>query len=326
VNTNNMFELALDAITKPLQKPTRDGFGTGLIEAAQHNKNIVGLCADLLESTRMLEFQKQFPDRYIEMGVQEQNMAGVAAGLAQEGLIPFITSYATFSPGRNWDQVRVSICYNKANVKIIGAHAGISVGPDGATHQALEDIAITRVLPNLTVIAPCDTLETHRATIAAANMEGPVYIRFTREASPIVTTPQTAFEIGKAYVVKEGKDVAIISTGPQLYDALLASEMLSHENITCTVIHCPTIKPLDSQTILEATKDVRGIITIEEHQIAGGFGSAICELMSEKNPKKVIRIGMKDSFGESGKPKELLIKYGITIKELLDAAHSLTSH
>lgn len=318
-----MFELAPDAITKPLQKPTRDGFGTGLVEAAQHNEHIVGLCADLVESTRMLEFKKQFPDRYIEMGVQEQNMAGVAAGMSQEGFIPYIASYATFSPGRNWDQIRVSVCYNNANVKIIGAHAGISVGPDGATHQALEDIAITRVLPNLTVIAPCDALETHRATIAAANMTGPVYIRFTREATPILTTPQTSFEIGKAYVVREGTDVALLSTGTQLYDALLAAEMLTHENISCVVIHCPTIKPLDSTTILKNIEKVRGMVTIEEHQINGGFGSAITELVSEHNPKKIIRIGMRDSFGESGKPKELLIKYGITIKEILDAARAI---
>lgn len=318
-----MFELAPDAITKPLQKPTRDGFGTGLVEAAQHNEHIVGLCADLVESTRMLEFKKQFPDRYIEMGVQEQNMAGVAAGMSQEGFVPFIASYATFSPGRNWDQIRVSVCYNNANVKIIGAHAGISVGPDGATHQALEDIAITRVLPNLTVIAPCDALETHRATIAAANMTGPVYIRFTREATPILTTPQTSFEIGKAYVVREGTNVALLSTGTQLYDALLAAEMLAHENISCVVIHCPTIKPLDSTTILKNIEKVRGVVTIEEHQINGGFGSAITELVSEHNPKKIIRIGMRDSFGESGKPKELLIKYGITIKEILDAARAI---
>ena len=318
-----MFELAPDAITKPLQKPTRDGFGTGLVAAAQQHENIVGLCSDLVESTRMLEFKKQFPDRYIEMGVQEQNMAGVAAGMSQEGFIPFIASYATFSPGRNWDQIRVSICYNNANVKIIGAHAGISVGPDGATHQALEDIAITRVLPNLTVIAPCDVLETHRATIAAANMTGPVYIRFTREATPILTTPQTPFEIGKAYVTREGTDVALLSTGTQLYDALLAAEMLAHENISCVVIHCPTIKPLDSTTILKNIEKVRGVVTVEEHQINGGFGSAITELVSEHNPKKVIRIGMRDSFGESGKPKELLIKYGITIKEILDAVRSI---
>lgn len=318
-----MFELAPDAITKPLQKPTRDGFGTGLVAAAQQNERVVGLCADLVESTRMLEFKKQFPDRYIEMGVQEQNMAGVAAGLAQEGFIPFIASYATFSPGRNWDQVRVSICYNTANVKIIGAHAGISVGPDGATHQALEDIAITRVLPNLTVIAPCDALETHRATIAAATMNGPVYIRFTREATPILTTPQTSFEIGKVYIVREGTDIALMTTGTQLYDALLAAEMLAHENISSVVIHCPTIKPLDTTTILQNTQTVRGVVTVEEHQINGGFGSAIAELFSEHNPKKVIRIGMKDSFGESGKPKELLIKYGITIKEILDAARAI---
>lgn len=306
-------------LEQPEKKPTRDGFGVALCKLAPEHPELVALCADLTESTRLLAFKQQFPKQFVEMGIQEQNMAGVAAGLAQEGLIPWIASYAVFSPGRNWDQVRVSICYNNANVKIAGAHSGVSVGPDGATHQALEDIAITRVLPGMTVIAPCDALETERAVIAATLTKGPMYVRFAREATPIITTPETEFAIGKAYIVREGSDVTIFSTGPQLYDALKAADTLKKENVSIEVVHCPTIKPLDTETIIKSAQKTKAGVTIEEHQIHAGFGSAIAECLVASFPIPLEFVGMPDSFGQSGTPTELLTHYGITSDALIIA-------
>jgi transketolase len=300
--------------------PTRNGYGEGLVLAGKGDDNVVVLCCDLTESTRSHLFAKEFPDRFVQCGVAEQNMAGVAAGLAQEGKVPFISSYAVFSPGRNWDQIRVSGCYNKANIKICGAHAGISVGPDGATHQALEDIAITRVLPGMTVIAPCDVHEARKATVAAAKMKGPVYMRFAREKTPVITTEKTPFTIGRAQVLQEGRDVTIIACGPLVYESLVAAKMLKQEKISAEVINCATIKPLDVKTILASAKKTRAIVTVEEHQISGGLGGAVAEALSSRYPVPVMRVGMPDSFGESGPPDELLKKYGMTATDILRAS------
>lgn len=299
------------------QIPTRNGYGEALVLLGEKNPNVVVLCGDLTESTRSLAFAKKFPTRFIEVGVAEQNMMGVAAGLAVEGKIPFVSSYAVFSPGRNWDQLRVNVCYNRANVKVAGAHTGISVGPDGATHQALEDIAITRVLPGLVVLAPCDVHETRKATIAAAAHDGPVYLRFAREKTPVITTENAPFEIGKAYVMREGKDVTVVACGPLVYEALMAAEMLAGRSVE--VINCPTIKPLDRKTIVASAKKTGAVVTVEEHQITGGLGGAVCEALAEEYPVPVIRVGMPDSFGESGNPDELLIKYGMKSKDIMRA-------
>ncbi len=304
------------------QIPTRNGYGEALALLGEKNPNVVVLCGDLTESTRSLAFAKKFPERFIEMGVAEQNMMGVAAGLAMEGKIPFVSSYAVFSPGRNWDQLRVNVCYNKANVKIAGAHTGISVGPDGATHQALEDIAITRVLPGLVVLAPCDVHETRKATLAAAEYDGPVYLRFAREKTPVITTPDAPFEIGKAYVMREGTDVTIVACGPLLYEALMAAEQLKGK-VSVEVINCPTIKPLDRTTIVASANKTGAVVTVEEHQITGGLGGVVCETLSEEFSVPVVRVGMPDSFGESGAPDELLTKYGMKAKDIIAAVRKV---
>ncbi|MEK7595635.1 MAG: transketolase family protein [Patescibacteria group bacterium] len=306
------------------QLPNRDGFGEGLLIAGEEDPNVVALSGDLTESTRLDGFAKKFPDRFFEVGVAEQNMMGISAGLAICGKVPFLTSYAVFMPGRNWDQLRVSVCYSKANVKIIGAHAGISVGPDGATHQGLEDMAITRVLPNLVVLAPCDSVEARKATLAAAKHKGPVYIRLAREKTPVFTTDETPFEIGKAQVLREGNALTIIACGPLVYEALkAANELHIDKNISCEVVNCPSIKPLDSHTIITSAKKTNAVITVEEHQITGGLGSAISELLSEEHPVKIKRIGMPDTFGESGQPNELLEKYGMSSNHIKIAVRNL---
>ncbi len=301
------------------QVPTRNGFGEGLVVAAEKNNNILGLCADLTDSTKMNSFKDKFPLRFIEVGVAEQNMMGIAAGLALNNKIPFLASYAVFSPGRNWDQMRVSVCYNNVNVKIIGAHAGISVGPDGATHQALEDVAITRVLPNLTVIVPCDSIETKKATQAIADRKGPCYLRITREKTPIITTLKSPFQIGKAEILIEGTDVTLIGAGPVLYEALVAANELKKQKISCQVINCHTIKPIDTKTIINAAKKTNVFVTIEEHQINAGIGSAISEVITRNYPIPIEFIGMPNSFGESGQPDELLNKYGMKSKHIIQA-------
>lgn len=302
--------------------PTRNGYGDALLELGKINPKIVVLTGDLTESTRVDKFAKAYPDRFFQCGVAEQNMMSVAAGLAVEGFIPFVSSYAVFNPGRNWDQLRTNVCYNNANVKIAGAHTGLSVGPDGATHQALEDIAITRVLPNLVVIAPLDYEETRKATIAAAKYSGPVYFRFSREKTPIVTNKNTPFEIGKANILKNGKDLTLIGYGPILCNGLAASYELEKQGISIEVINCHTIKPLDEKTIVSSAKKTKKIITLEEHQINGGLGSAICELLSEKFPVPILRLGMNNTFGESGSPEELFIKYGLDTKTITDKIKS----
>ena len=302
------------------QKPTRDGYGEGLVLAGQKDSRVVALCADISDSTRSAMFQKAFPDRFVETGIAEQNMMGLAAGMAMAGKIPFVSTYAVFCPGRNWDQLRVSVCYSNANVKITGAHAGVSVGPDGATHQGLEDIAITRCIPILVVIAPCDAIETKKATLAAAEYVGPVYLRFAREKTPIMTTEDTPFEIGKALVFREGKDVAIIGCGPLLHNALLAAEELAKEGIEAMVINNHTIKPMDKKTIIEAAKKCGAIVTVEDHQVMGGMGSAVAEVLAENFPVPIEFIGMKDKFGESGDPNELIEAFGMGKNAIKEAA------
>lgn len=294
-----------------LQTPTRNGFGKGLVAAGTKDPRVVALTADLKDSTKVADFAKAFPERFVEVGVAEQNMMGMAAGLALSGKIPFVSSYATFSPGRNWDQLRVSVCYSQANVKVIGCHTGLSVGPDGATHQALEDIALVRVLPHMTVVVPCDAVQAEQATRALAEHVGPAYLRLTREATPHIVTDQLPFEIGKAQVWREGDDVAIIGAGPILYNALFAAAVLAGEGIQCTIINSHTIKPLDADTILAAVRRCKAVVTVEEHQMVGGLGSAVAELLGEACPVPLERVGMPDSFGESGAPEELFQKYGM---------------
>lgn len=303
------------------QAPTRMGFGEGLVLAADENPHVVGLSGDLTGSTKMDEFAKKYPERFFEVGVAEQNMMGIAAGLGLSGKIPYISSYATFSPGRNWDQMRVSVCYSESNVKIAGCHAGVSVGPDGATHQALEDIAITRVLPNMTVIYPCDSIEARKATIAAAHHQGPVYLRFAREKTPIVTTETSPFVIGKAQVYRDGTDVAIMASGPLVYEALQAAETLTQERIQATVVNVATIKPLDTETLVRVGKHCGAIVTVEEHQVNGGLFGAISELFARHYPVPIEPIAMPDRFGESGQPEELLQKFGLKARDVRSAAH-----
>lgn len=305
------------------QVPTRNGYGEGMVEAGKKDKNVVVLCADLTESTRSNYFRDEFPDRFIEVGIQEQNMMGMAAGMALSGKVPFVSTYGVFCPGRNWDQLRVSVCYSKANVKLTGAHTGISVGPDGATHQALEDIAITRCLPNLTVIVPGDYEETKKATMAAAKIKGPVYLRFAREATPVFTTPDTPFQIGKANILKEGTDVSIIACGPLVYDALQAAKKLSTEKINVEVINNHTIKPIDKKTIIASAKKTGAVVTVEEHQIMGGAGSAIMEVLAQNYSVPVEMVGINDTFGKSGQPNELLKEFGCTEEDIIKSVRKV---
>jgi transketolase len=304
-------------------KPTRDGYGKGVVEAGEKDERVVVLCADLTESTRSDEFAKKFPARFIEVGVAEQNMATVAAGLANYGKIPFIASYAAFSPGRNWEQIRTTICLNNVPVKVVGAHAGISVGPDGATHQALEDIALMRALPRMIVVVPCDAIEARKATTALAMLPGPGYIRVGREKSPIITTEETPFEIGKAEIFREGKDVSIIACGILVPTALLAAEELAKEGIEAMVINNHTIKPMDEATIIEVAKKCGTVVTAEEHQVAGGMGSAVAELLARTCPVPMEFIGMQDRFGESGTAQELIKAFGLDSTAIISAVHNV---
>jgi transketolase len=304
-------------------EPTRKGFGRGLKKAGELDPNVVALCADLTESTQISVFRDAFPDRFIEIGIAEQNLVTVSSGLASQGKIPFCASYAAFSPGRNWEQIRTTICLNDMPVKIIGAHAGLSVGLDGATHQMLEDIAIMRVLPNMVVIAPGDSLEAEKATLAMAKDSRPNYMRLAREASPIITTAGTPFEIGKAYVYSKGTDVTIVATGLMTYNALKAAEILFKDGIEAEVVHCPTIKPLDASTILKSVARTGCVVTCEEAQIDGGLGGAVAELLSENRPVFMERIGVRDRFGQSGTPAELYEHYGLTPSHIAMAAHTV---
>jgi transketolase len=297
--------------------PTRNGYGEALIQLGQTDERVVVLTADLAESTRVQEFANKYPNRFVECGVAEQNMMGIAAGLAANGKVPFVSSYAVFSPGRNWDQLRVSVCYSNLNVKIAGAHTGVSVGPDGATHQALEDIAITRVLPNLTVIVPCDYLETKKAALATATQVGPVYFRFTREKTPVITSESTPFEIGRAQIlIEHGTDAAIVACGTLVYQSLVAAKELHEEGINVTVVNNHTIKPVDIPTLLRVARDCGAVVTVEEHQVMGGMGSAVSEVLSQNYPVPMEFIGMPNTFGQSGQPEELLEKYGMSVVKI----------
>lgn len=310
------------------QIPTRNGYGQGLVRIAQQNDQVVALCCDLTESTRTQAFAEAFPNRFVQVGVAEQNLASVGSGMAAMGKIPFIASYAMFNPGRNWEQIRTTIAYNDANVKIIGAHAGVSVGPDGATHQAVEDIAIMRAIPNMVVIAPADAAEAQKATVAAAEYAGPVYIRLGRSATPVVTTDASPFTIGKAeqmytHDASLEKKIGIISTGSLLYNSLMAAVELEKQGIGASVLHVPTVKPLDEAAVADMAATHDALITVEEHQIAGGLGGAVAEFLSETNPTRITRIGVRDQFGQSGTPEELIAHYGMDIKSIVTAGKGL---
>ena len=310
------------------QVPIRKGFGEGLLKSAELDKNIVGLCADLTDSTYMNLFKQKFPERFVEIGVAEQNLASVASGMAAMGKIPFMTSYAMFSPGRNWEQIRTTICYNDRPVKIAGSHAGISVGPDGGTHQAIEDLAITRVIPNMVVISPCDSIEAKKATIACAKTKFPTYIRLAREKTPVITTEDSPFEIGKAQLLFSPKgdkkaDVGIIVTGSLVYKALKVAENFEKEGeklgLKVKVLNLSTIKPLDEEAVWRLAHETGAIVTVEEHQIAGGMGSAVSECLAKHFPAPIEFIGVKDKFGQSGTPEELIEHYEMGEKHIREA-------
>jgi transketolase len=313
----------LDINTELADEPIRKGFGRGLQEAGNRNQNVVAACADLTDSTQMSLFKAAYPERFIEIGVAEQNLVTVGSGMAAMGKVPFVSSYAAFMPGRCWEQIRTTICLNNQPVKLVGSHAGVSVGPDGATHQMLEDIGLMRILPNMVVIAPGDSVEAEKATLAMVKDKRPNYIRLAREATPVFTTKDTPFEIGKAYVYAEGEDVTIIATGTMTYQALVAAENLFKQGIDAEVIHCPTIKPLDADTIIRSAKRTKRVITVEEGQAAGGLGAAVAELLSEHYPVPIRRIGMADRFGESGDPTELLDHFGLDAKHIQLVAHEM---
>ncbi len=302
-------------------EPIRAGFGRGLLEAGGKYPNVVGLCADLTESTHMNLFADKFPERFVQVGVAEQNLVTVAAGLAAVGKLPFTSSYAAFSPGRNWEQIRTTIAINNQPVKIIGSHAGLYTGADGATHQMLEDLSLMRALPNMVVLAPGDAVEAQKATLAMVVDKRPNYMRVAREATPVFTTAVTPFEIGKAYVWRQGGDVSLIATGTMTYQALLAARLLEEDGVSAEVVHVPTLKPLDKVTILASAGKTGRVITIEEGQINGGLGGAVAEILGENLPTPLKRIGMDDHFGESGKPEELLKHFGLTAHHIAVAAH-----
>lgn len=312
------------------QKPeehaaTRDGFGEGVIEAGEKDERVVVMCADLAESTRAEGFKNQFPDRYVEMGVAEQNMAAVASGFANYGKIPFITSYAAFSPGRNFEQIRTTIGLSELPVVVCGMHAGLSVGPDGATHQALEDIGLMRMLPNMTVVVPADEEEARKATLAAANIGSPIYLRFYREKTPVFTSSLSPFSIGKATIMyrSEKPQVGIIASGPSVHDALLAAHELEEVGIHTTVVNNHTIKPMDNETILRVAKECGAVVTIEEHQVAGGMGSAVAELLSETLPTPIEFLGVKDRYGQSGTSTDLFKEYGISVSDIVSSVRKV---
>lgn len=299
---------------------TRQGWADALLELGEKNPNVVVLDADLAKSTLTILFKDKYPKRFFDMGIAEQNMINTAGGLSLTGLIPFVSTYGVFVSGRAWEQIRTSICYGELNVKLGGAHGGISVGPDGATHQALEEISIMRVIPNMTVLVPTDYYETKKAVLAAAEINGPVYIRFGREKVPVVTSEDAKFEVGKAITMKEGTDITIVACGIMVAEALDATEELAKENINAEVINLHTIKPIDKDALIQSVKKTGCLVTAEEHQLAGGMGSAVIEVLAQENPVPTEMVGINDTFGESGKPRELMEKYGLTSKKILEKA------
>ncbi|MDQ3123313.1 MAG: transketolase family protein [bacterium] len=314
----------LDINGELAKEPIRKGFGKGLKIVGEQNDQVVAACADLTESTQMHLFKEAFPERFVEIGVAEQNLVTVGSGLAAMGKIPFVSSYAAFSPGRNWEQIRTTICLNEQPVRIIGSHAGLSVGPDGATHQMLEDIAIMRSLPHMIVLAPADAVEAEKITIALGHEKRhPAYMRLAREATPVIFKQDWPFEVGKAFILREGHDVTIVATGTMTYQALVAAQKLEVDGIHAEIVHVPTIKPLDSQTLLKSVRKTRAVVSAEEAQITGGLGGAVAELLSEELPTIMCRIGVKDRFGESGTPDELMKHFGLTADHIAMAAHSI---
>lgn len=309
------------------KKSTRQGFGEGLLQAGISDDNVVALCADLTESTKVNIFADKFPERFIQIGIAEQNMASVASGMASMGKIPFIASYGIFNPGRNWEQIRTTICYNNQPVKIIGSHAGLSVGPDGGSHQSLEDIAITRVIPNMVVISPCDYFEAKKATIACAKTKDPTYIRLARNDTQMITTEDTPFIIGKAQIVFVPEiglaHVGIIATGPILFKAILAAKELEKKGIKAKVMNLPTIKPLNENAIIILAKETRAIVTVEDHQIAGGMGSAVAECLAQNYNVPIEFVGVNNQFGQSGKPEELEKHYHIDTIDIIEKAEKV---
>ena len=299
--------------------PTRNGFGEGLIEAGSRNHDVLGICADLSESTRFEGFKKAHPEQYVEIGVSEQMLVAMAGGLAAVGKVPWIASYAMFNPGRSWEQVRTIMALNETNVKIAGAHAGVSVGPDGATHQAIEDIAIMRVIPHMTVVVPCDSVQTKKATLALSEMWGPVYLRFGRDKSAVITTDETPFEIGKAQTFREGGDVAILACGILVYNALIAADRLAKDGIECRVVNNHTVKPMDEAAVVDAARRCGAVVTVEEHQKAAGMGSRVAEILAQQYPVPIEFIGVDDRFGQSGDPAELIEYYGMGVDSIVAA-------
>ncbi|OGI75197.1 transketolase [Candidatus Nomurabacteria bacterium RIFOXYC2_FULL_43_16] len=304
------------------QIPIRKGFGQGLLQAGETDNNVVGLCADLTESTQMNLFADKFPERFVQVGVAEQNLATIASGMAAMGKIPFCSSYAMFSPGRNWEQIRTTITYNDRPVKIVGSHSGVSVGPDGGTHQALEDIALMRVMPNMDVISPCDAIEAKKATLALVKTGKPAYLRLVREKTPVITTEETPFNINKAeifWIPDVGiAQAGIIVTGGLMHRALLAAKELELEGIKTKVMNLSSIKPIDKNAVVALAKETKAIVTLEEHQVAGGMGSAVAETLSQNFPVPIEFLGIQDKFGQSGTPDELIEHYGMgkdSIKE-----------
>lgn len=318
-------QMHLNDISDPeiKQSPIRAGFGQGLVEAGTKNARVVAICADLTTSTKMDEFAKVFPERFVEVGVAEQNLVTVGAGMSLAGKIPFVSSYAAFSPGRNWEQIRTTICLNEANVKVVGSHAGVSVGPDGATHQMLEDIALMRVLPKMTVVVPADAEEARKATLALAATYGGAYLRLAREKSPVITTAKTPFSLGKANVLRTGTDVTIVACGQMVYQALVAAETLAKVGIEAEVINAAVVKPLDSHTILVSARKTGAVVTVEEAQIVGGLGGAVAETLADHHPVPMTRIGMNDRFGESGEPNQLLEAFGLTAPHIAKRTQEL---
>ncbi|MGI8825686.1 MAG: transketolase family protein [Chloroflexota bacterium] len=303
------------------RKPTRNGFGEGLVDLGDQDPNVVALCGDLTESTRNQQFASKYPERFFELGVAEQNMAAVAAGLAVTGKVAFISSYATFSPGKNWETLRTTAVYNDVPVKIAGHHSGIATGQDGATHQATEDIAITRVLPGLDVVVPCDSVEARKATVSIGKTNGPSYIRFTRDPTPVMTTERTPFDLGaiKSYWVHDSPKATILACGYMLYYALLAAQQLDCENVGVLVANVSTIKPLDTESLAQLAKATNAFVTVEDHQVAGGLGGAVAEWAAKTHPLPIEFIGLQDMFAETGKPEELVEKYGMGANSITEA-------
>lgn len=307
------------------EKDTRSGFGEGLLEAGKENPNVVALCADLSPSVRMDLFQKEFPERFIEVGIAESNMVSIASGMALSGKIPFVGSFAAFSTGRTYDQIRQSVAYSDTNVKIAGSHAGITLGEDGATHQILEDIGLMRMMPNMVVINPCDFTQAKQATIASARYNGPVYIRYGRPKVPVFLTEDTPFEIGKALMLNEGKDVSIFATGHLVWQAILAAQELEKEGISAEIINIHTIKPLGNEAILTSVKKTGCVVACEEHLYNGGLGDSIAQLLARNYPSPMEYVGIDDQFGESGKPMQLMDKYGLNAKNIIEKAKKVIS-